>query len=86
MHRKKKSFHFYIPPHDSGIFGFKLAVHVSVHTSICASIFSFPDDNLWKYKLISSKPGVCVDIVEIWFGIANWQILSFLTVLSAGNT
>ena len=26
---------------------------------------------------------MCIEIVEIWFGIANWQILSILTELSA---
>ena len=28
---------------------------------------------------------MCIDIVEIWFGIANWQILSFLTELSVSD-
>ena len=36
------------------------------------SDFSFPDDNLNKW--IFTKLGVCIDIVEIWFGIANGQI------------
>ena len=36
------------------------------------SIFSFPDNNLSK----SIKLGMCIDIVEIWFGIANGQISS----------
>ena len=36
-------------------------------------IFSFPDDNLSKYQWISVKLGMCIDIVEIWFGIANGQ-------------
>ena len=38
-------------------------------------IFSFPDDNLNKHQWIFTKLGVCIDIVEIWFGIANGQIL-----------
>ena len=29
---------------------------------------------------------MCIDIVEIWFGIANGQILQFLTELSARDT
>ena len=29
---------------------------------------------------------MCIDIVEIWFGIANEQILSILTGLSAHGT
>ena len=40
------------------------------------SIFSFPDDNFSKYQLIFTKFDMCVDIVEIWFEIANGQILS----------
>ena len=39
-------------------------------------IFSFPDDNLSKYQWIFTKLGMCIDIVEIWFGIANGQISS----------
>ena len=39
-------------------------------------IFSFPDDNLSKHQWIFTKLGMCIDIVEIWFGIANSQILS----------
>ena len=40
------------------------------------SIFSFPDDNLSKRQWIFTKLGMCIDVVEIWFGIANGQILS----------
>ena len=43
---------------------------------ICPSVFSFPDDNLSKYQWIFTKLGMCIDIVEIWFGIANGQISS----------
>ena len=35
------------------------------------SVFSFPDDNLSKCQRIFIKLGMCIDIVEIWFGIAN---------------
>ena len=38
-------------------------------------VFSFPDDNLSK-QWIFTKLGMCIDIVEIWFGIANGQISS----------
>ena len=44
-------------------------VHPSVH-------FSFPDDNLSKHQWVFTKLGMCIDIVEIWFGIANGQISS----------
>ena len=39
-------------------------------------IFSFPDDNLSKHQLIFSKLDMCIDIVQICFGIANGQIAS----------
>ena len=42
------------------------------HPSICVL---FPEDNLNKHKWIFTKLGMCIDIVEIWFGIANGQIL-----------
>ena len=38
--------------------------------------FSFPDDNLSKLQWIFTKIGLCIAVVEIWFGIANGQILS----------
>ena len=34
-------------------------------------IFLFPDDNLNKHQWIFTKLDMCIDIVEIWFGIAN---------------
>ena len=54
----------------------------SVSPSVCPSVvrpsvrFSFPDGNLSKNQSIFTKLGMCTDIVEIWFGIANGQILS----------
>ena len=39
--------------------------------------FLFWDDNLSKHQLIFTKLGVCIDIVEIWFGIADGQISSY---------
>ena len=38
------------------------------------SFFSFPDDNLSKYQWICITLDMCIDIVEIWFGIANGHI------------
>ena len=49
-------------------------------------LFSFLDDNSSKYQWIFTKPGLCIDIVEICFWIANGQISSILTELSACNT
>ena len=40
------------------------------------SVFLFPDDNLSYYKLIFTKLGMGIDIVENWFGIANGQCSS----------
>ena len=75
---------FFIPRHTivAGYNGFTLDVLVLVHPSVvCLSIrlsvhFSFPDDNLSKLLWIFTKLGMCIDIVEIWFGIANGQISS----------
>ena len=65
-----------------GYYGFTLDVRVSVNLSVRQSYvhhsirFSFPDDNLIKHQWIFTKHGMCIDIMEIWFGIANGQILS----------
>ena len=40
------------------------------------SIFSFLDDNFNKYQWIFTKLGMCIDILDIGFGIANGQISS----------
>ena len=39
-------------------------------------IFSFPDDNFSKHQCFFTKLGMCIDIVEVCFGVANGQILS----------
>ena len=72
----------FIPRHYivAGYYGFTLDVHVSVHLSVHPSVcrtsvrFSFPDDNLGKHWWIFTKFGMCIDMVEIWFGIVNGQI------------
>ena len=72
--------HIFIPGHTivAGYYGFTLDVRVSVHLSVrhTSVRFSFPDDNLNKHQWIFTKLGICIDIVEIWFGIANGQISS----------
>ena len=40
------------------------------------SEFSFPYDYFGKYQWIFTKLGICIDIVKIWFCIADWQISS----------
>ena len=72
---------FYTPPHNSGGV---LRFHVGC-PCVCPSVirlsvhFSFPYDILSKHQWIFAKLGMSIDIVEIWFGIANGQIsLKFL--------
>ena len=83
----KKSFrpdYFLYPPRVSGG---GLWYHVgcpcvrsSVRLSyVRPSAFSLPDDNLSKCKWISTKLGMCIDILEIWFGIANGFGFCFLS-------
>ena len=68
----------------AGYYGFTLDVRVC--PSACPSIhFLFPDDNLSKHQWISTRLGMCIDIVEIWSGIADGQISSNFE-LSARNT
>ena len=56
------------------------SVCLSFRPSVCQSYFLpsilFPDDNLSKHQCIVTKFGMCINIVEIWFGIANGQISS----------
>ena len=52
--------------------------------SLCPSIhISFLDDNLSKRQWIFAKLGMCIDIVEIWFGVANGQISSIVDRVTA---
>ena len=65
----------------AGYYGIMLIVGVSVRPSACRmyvrpSVFLFPDDNLSKCQWTFTKLGVCIDIVEIWFGIVDGQISS----------
>ena len=54
---------------------------VSLHSSVGPSVIHlsvhilFLDDSLNKHQWIFTKLGMCIDIVAIWFGIANGQIL-----------
>ena len=70
----------FIPRHTivAWYYGFALVVRVPIRpSSVPPSIrFSFPDDNLSKHQWIFIKLGMNIDIVEIWFGIANGQISS----------
>ena len=54
-------------------------------TSSHPSVFLFLDGNLSK-QWIFTKLGMCIDIVEIWFGNANGQISSnFYGVICQGH-
>ena len=57
-------------------YGFTLDIRVCSSVRQLPVCFSFPDDNLSKHQWIFFKLGVCIDIVESWFGIAIGQILS----------
>ena len=48
-----------------------------VWTVICrnTSVFWFQDNNSSKSQWIFTKFDMCIDLVEIWFGIAYWQII-----------
>ena len=68
---------FYTPPHNSGgVLWFHVGCLSVRRMSVCPSFFSFPDDNLSKHQWSFTKLGMCIDIVEIWYGIANGQISS----------
>ena len=57
-------------PIVAGYYGF-------VRPYVCLpSVFSFPDVNWSKCRLISTKFVMCIDIIEIWFEMANGQISS----------
>ena len=66
-----------IIPHctmSAGYYGFTLDVRLSVIR--LSTHFSFPNDNLSKHEWIFIKLDMCIDFVEIWFGIANEQTSS----------
>ena len=44
-------------------------------------MFSFPCDNLSKHQWVFTKLDMCIDIVEIWFGIPDGQISSNFDVV-----
>ena len=72
--------HFCTPPHYSGgVIWYHgcPCVCLSVHSSVISTcVFSVPDDNSSRYQWIFTKLGVCISIVDLWFGIANGQISS----------
>ena len=73
------------PTTGAGYNGFLLAVPVSVHLAyVCSSVVDtyghpyFPFWMMSKYQWIFTKLDMCIDIVEISFGIANGRISSVL--------
>ena len=76
-----QSLFFFIPLQDSDVvlwFHVGHFVCLSVRPSVVRPSvhMSFPDDNLSKHQWIFDKFGMCIDIVEVRFGIANGQISS----------
>ena len=71
---------FYTQPHDSGgvlwyhIVG-PCVCQSACQSVVCSSVVLFPVTISWVNVWIFTKLGMCIDI-EIWFGIANGQILS----------
>ena len=70
----------FIPRHTI-VAGIMVLRWSSVSPSVCLSVrpsvrFPFPDDNLSKHQWIFTHLGMCIDIVEVCFGIANGQISS----------
>ena len=61
--------------------GIKISRWMSVCPSILLSCICilFMEDNFSKYQWIFTKLGMCFDIVEIWFQIANGKILSIFS-------
>ena len=48
-------------------------------------VYLFPKNNHSKYLLAFTKLGICIDIVEIWFGISIRQISSIFDRVTAGD-
>ena len=70
-------FTFISPPHDSGgVSWFHIGSLCVCPSGVPSSIFLFPDDGLSECQWVFTKLGMCIDIVRIWFGIANGQISS----------
>ena len=57
-------------PHHTIFAG--LGIMVSYWSSMCLSLILFEAIN--KYQWIFTKLGMCIDFMEIWFGISNRQI------------
>ena len=66
---------FVRPPHASGGVLWSYVGRPCIRPSLIRpSVFSLPNDNLRKYQWIFAKLRMRIDIVKIWFGIANGQI------------
>ena len=60
----------------AGYYGFTLVVRVYLHLSVVHLYFRFQMITSVNVNGFFSKLGMCIDIMEIWFGIANGQISS----------
>ena len=75
----------------AGYYGFTLDVRVSVRPSVYQSVvrpsvFRSRLRELCQLQWIFTKPGMCIDIVDIWFEIDNGQIPSIFYEFSARDT
>ena len=70
---------FYTPPHNSDE---AILFHVGrpyvrpsvSRTTVRPPVFRFLDDNISKHQWIFTKLGLSIDVVEIWFEIANGKL------------
>ena len=53
---------------------------------VCPSVVSFPDDNFSKRQWSVTKLGMCIDIMKIWFWIADGQSSSFFFIVHLHET
>ena len=63
----------------AGYYLFKLMVCVSISLCLHPSVhILFPDNSLSKYQWMFTKLGLCIDIMEIWFGLLVVGFYHFL--------
>ena len=66
----------------SHLYIFRHTIEAGIMVSSWPSVFTFPVISFENINEFSPND-MCIDIVEIEFGIANWLISSILTELSA---
>ena len=75
---------FYTLPHNSDeVLWYHVGCTCVRKSVVRVSVLLFPDNNLSECQWIFTKLSVCIDIVDVWFGIANMQFLTIWTDSSA---